>query len=43
LRILLDRIVINPEIVARAKVDEEHLDMSQEDLEEELSKLFRGL
>jgi len=34
---------LSPGIVARAKVDEEHLDTSQEDLEEELSKLFRGL
>jgi hypothetical protein len=39
----MDRRVLNPGIVARAKVDEEHLDTGQEDLEEELSKLFRGL
>jgi ParB family chromosome partitioning protein len=35
LRIPLDRIVINPEIVARAKVDEEHLDVLMKSLKED--------
>ena len=35
MRIPLDRIVINPEIVARAKVDEEHLDVLMKSLKED--------
>jgi len=35
LRIPLDRIVINPEIVARVKVDEEHLDVLMKSLKED--------
>lgn len=35
MRIPLDRIVINPEIVARVKVDEEHLDVLMKSLKED--------